>query len=99
MTIQHIIELIAIVMGSNWLGSFLLQILQEHKKKKTPLEEMILALGRDRLLYLAKKYRDGIPADEYENFYAMFTAYLKLGGNSQVKKRCEEVLKKPLKEV
>ena len=55
---------------------------------------MVLALCRDRLLHLAKSYlKEGeIPNDEYENFHELYDAYTGFGGNSMVKKLCEEAL-------
>ena len=98
MTIEQILELIAIVLGSNWLGAFLLELYKNKKKKKSPLERMILSLGRDRLLFNAKVYikMGGIPEDEYESFSQMFQDYAALHGNSTVAKLCKEALGLPI---
>lgn len=60
---------------------------------------MLLSLGRDRLLRLAKKYNrlKSIPEDEVENFQAMYDAYVSMGGNTIVKRLCEDALKLPIR--
>ncbi len=66
--------------------------------EKRPRDRMILAMGRRQLLEDAKGYIDagGIPEDEFDVFDAEYKAYIAMGGNSKVKKLCEEALKLPL---
>ena len=68
------------------------QWLMTKRKKNSPSDNMLLALGRYRLNHLCKRYlRLGeIPEDEYESFIAMGEAYKGLNGNSYVKKLFEE---------
>lgn len=76
---EQIIELIAIVFGSQWFGLLLNNVYQDRRKKKkrTPVEEMVLALVRERLLILSKKYIQlgGIPEDEVATFKELYKAY------------------------
>lgn len=77
---EHTIELIAIVFGSQGLWVLVNNIYQDHKKKKkekTPLEKMVIALVRDKLLVLSKKYikMGGIPEDEVATFKELYKAY------------------------
>lgn len=60
---------------------------------------MLLAIGRDRLLFLCKKYiaLGTIPDDEYESFIEMGYAYIKMKGNSKVKHLFEKAEKLPLR--
>ena len=98
MSTETIITLIGIVTGSSWLGQLILEVYKSHRKKRTPLEELTLAIGRRNLLELCKKYlkHGSIPEDEYEAFTKLGEAYLKMGGNSRVKKLYQECLALPL---
>lgn len=73
-------------------GNGFWQWLMTKRKKKSPADEMLLAIGRERLNFLCKKYlkQGEIPEDEYESFRAMGEAYIRMGGNSMVKKLFEE---------
>lgn len=95
-----ILSLAGIILASNGLWTLLLKIYENRTKEKTPMENMILAVGRDRLLYLAKYYISigFIPEDSYEAFDEMGKAYLSMGGNSLVKKKYEEALALPVQE-
>lgn len=50
--------------------------------------DMTLALTRDKVLFLSKKYLEKgfIPEDEFETFISLGEAYLRAKGNSKVKK-------------
>lgn len=69
-------------------------------RKKTPQDKMLLAIGRDRLLFLCKQYKrkEFIPEDEYEAFTSMGDAYIEMGGNSTIKKLYLECKNLPLKD-
>lgn len=69
-------------------------------RKKTPQDKMLLAIGRDRLLFLCKKYKANgyIPEDEFEAFTAMGDAYIEMGGNSTIKKMYGDCKNLPLKD-
>lgn len=80
------------VAGACFGGNGFWQWVMTRKKKKTPTDTMVLAIGRDRLNVLCKKYlKEGeIPEDEYESFIAMGDAYIGMGGNSKVRKLFDE---------
>lgn len=91
MSMELIMSLLVAVLASNGLWTLILRLYDSHKKTKTPQEKMILAIGRDRLLFLSQKYEKlgGIPEDEFENYKAMGEAYIDMGGNSRVKRHYE----------
>ena len=87
-TLVALIGIFAACLGSNGFWQWLMM----KRKKNSPSDNMLLALGRYRLNHLCKRYlRLGeIPEDEYESFIAMGEAYKGLNGNSYVKKLFEE---------
>lgn len=87
-TVIAMVGIIAACLGGNGFWQWLMT----KRKKKTPTDEMVLALGRERLNFLCKKHLSNgeIPEDEYESFKAMGEAYIGMGGNSMVKKLFEE---------
>ena len=86
---EHLVEIIAIVFGSQGLWVLINNVYQERKKKKekTPSERMVLALVREKLLRLSKKYikNGGIPEDEVSTFKELYKTYIESGGNTNVK--------------
>ena len=87
-TLVALVGIFAACFGSNGFW----QWLKNKKKRNSPSDNMLLALGRYRLNHLCKRYlRLGeIPEDEYESFIAMGEAYKGLNGNSYAKKLFEE---------
>jgi len=57
--------------------------LKSRKGKLSPAERLTMAMGRDRLIFVSKRYlKQGyIPEDEYDMFIDMGEAYLAMGGN------------------
>lgn len=53
------------------------------KGKLTRSERLTMAMGRDRLIFMSKRYiKQGyIPEDEYDMFIEMGESYLDMGGN------------------
>lgn len=97
MTDQIIVALIGVfgvTLGSNGLWEYI-----KTKKKRTPAENMTLALGRDRLLFLSKHYLDKgyIPLDELKSFTELGDAYIEMKGNTEVKTLYYETLELPKK--
>lgn len=86
---DNITTIILAIFASTGFWSFISQIVNNHKKKKTPQEQMIMAIGRDRLLYLSKAYmaKGYIPDDEFDNFKLMGEAYIAMDGNTSVKRK------------
>lgn len=86
MNYETILTLIGIVLGSNWLGQFLMELYKSKTKKKTPSEVILKALARNHLLQRAERYHSigYIPSDEYDDIIEEFEAYEKLNGNGRV---------------
>ena len=86
MTTELFIQLVAIVLGSNWLGGFLTELYKSKKKKKTPIEVILKALARVHLLQCADRYREQgyINKEEYEDVMEEYRAYKALDGNGLV---------------
>lgn len=100
MNTDTVIQLIAIVLGSNWVGSMLLELYKQKKKKKTPAEIILKCISRSHLLQTAERYKAQgfIDADEYDDIFEEYKAYSDLDGNGRVKREYEGELKKlPIK--
>lgn len=99
MTTENMISLIAIILGSNWLGQFLMKIYETKSKKKTPIDVIIRSLARRDLLKTAEDYLDQgyIPSDEYDDFVKEYQAYKDLDGNGKVEKLVTQAMNLPLK--
>lgn len=99
MTTESMIQLIAIILGSNWLGQFLMEVYKSKSKKKTPIEVIIRALARRDLLKTADDYIDRgyIPSDEYDDFVKEYKAYKDLDGNGKVEKLVTIAMDLPIK--
>lgn len=95
---EQMLQLIAIILGSNWLGSFLMELYKSKTKKKTPTQIIIRALARRDLLKSASDYIDSgaIPSDEYDDFVGEYHAYKDLKGNGKVERIVSEALKLPI---
>lgn len=95
----QILTILGLILASNGLWDFLKTFVKSKRKRKNPQELMMLALGRDRLLHLCKKYikLGYIPQDEYESFVELGDAYLKMHGNSIVKHLLDRAKKLPIK--
>lgn len=73
--------------------------LKSRRKKMTPYEQVTMAIGREKLNKLSKKYikMEYIPEDEFESFKELGEAYLEAGGNTMVKELYLEAVKLPKK--
>ena len=96
---ENLVTIAVAVLASNWFGAVLKDIIDSRSKKRKPTDEMLLALVRRQLLGDAKHYieKGFIPEDEYEAFSMLFGVYINRGGNSTVKRICEEALKLPIR--
>lgn len=96
---EQTIALLVAVFASTGFWTFLSKLI-ERKHTPTPFENVVLALGRYRLLKLNKYYRDmgRIPNDDYETYISLGESYISAGGNSLVKKGFEENRKLPVKD-
>lgn len=92
MNYETILTLIGIVLGSNWLGQFLMEIYKSKKKKKTPAEIILKSLSRSHLLQCANRYMEQgyIDSEEYDDIFEEYDAYEKLDGNGRVKREYGE---------
>lgn len=92
MNTQNMIEIIALILGSNWLGQFLIELWRAKKKKKTPAEVILKCLSRRDLLAQAERYKEQgyIDKDEYDDVFEEFKAYEALNGNGRVKREYGE---------
>lgn len=100
MNTETILELIAIVLGSNWIGSTLLELYKQKKKKHTPTEIILKCISRSHLLQTAERYKSQgyINEEEYDDIFEEYKAYVDLDGNGRVKREYEDELKKlPIK--
>ena len=91
---DNITTIVLAIFASTGFWAFISQVYTAHKKMKTPQDEMLLALGRDRLLHLSKEYmsKGYIPDDEYDTFKAMGEAYIAMDGNSSCKRKYLEAI-------
>lgn len=91
---DNVTTIVLAIFASTGFWAFIQKVYDSRKKRKTPQDLMLLALGRDRLLYLSKKYlgMHYIPDDEYESFKDMGEAYIALDGNSKVKRKYLEAI-------
>lgn len=92
MSIETIITLVGIVLGSNWLGAFLTEVYRQKKKKKTPAEIILKALSRSHLLQAAARYKEQgfIDVEEYDDIFEEYDAYVALDGNGRVRREYGE---------
>lgn len=92
MNYETILTLIGIVLGSNWLGQFLMEVYRSKSKRKTPTEVILKSLSRSHLLQCASRYKEQgfIPEEEYDDIFEEYDAYEKLKGNGRVKREYGE---------
>ena len=97
---MNVMTIVVAIFASTGFWQFILAIYNNKTKKKTPMENMVLALGRDKLLDANKKYRKMgfIPEDDFETYIGLGEAYEKMGGNTLVRKGFEENRKLPVRE-
>lgn len=99
MITSKLIVTLVVVVGSIFASNGFWDWLKTKRKKMTPYEEVTIALGRERLNVLCKRYiKFGyIPEDYYESFKALGDAYIDAGGNTKVKALFEDAMKLPRK--
>lgn len=92
MSYETILTLVGIVLGSNWLGQFLMEIYKTKRKKKTPTEIILKSLARSHLLDRAEQYKEQgfIDSEEYNDIFEEYEAYRDLDGNGQVRREYGE---------
>lgn len=92
MNAEIMIQIVALILGSNWLGQFAIEYYKSKKKKKTPAEVILKCLSRRDLLAQAERYKEQgyIDKDEYDDVFEEFKAYEALNGNGRVKREYGE---------
>lgn len=81
-----ILAVVVAAFGSTGLWTLINTIVQAHieKKKKNPVQDMVLGLGYDRLVHVCNKYiRQGwIDQDDLRDISKyLYIPYIELGGN------------------
>ena len=92
MNTETLIQITALILGSNWLGQFILEVYRQRKEKKTPQGIILKSLSRSHLLSCAVRYKEQgyIDADEYDDIFEEYNAYIDLDGNGRVKREYGE---------
>ena len=81
------------MLASNGLFAFITFLISRHdQKKETPERIMLKALGADRLGILLRDWMhsDIRLASEWNTIEDLYDGYIKLGGNSEIKKLYQE---------
>ena len=81
------------MLASNGLFAFITFLISRHdQKKETPERIMLKALGADRLGILLREWMhsDIRLASEWKTIEDLYDGYIKLGGNSEIKKLYQE---------
>lgn len=96
MTTQDVILVVSAILASSGLWAIMSKILD----KPSTNTQMLIGLGHDRIVHLAKVYieRGWVTVEEYENLhYYLFTPYVKIGGNGTAKGLMNKVDQLPIK--
>jgi hypothetical protein len=89
------------MLASNGLFAFITFLISRHdQKKETPERIMLKALGADRLGVLLRDWMhsDIRLASEWKTIEDLYDGYIKLGGNSEIKKLYKEAQEIPTTE-
>lgn len=102
-----VLSIVCALLGSGFMG-FLQFMITRHDNEKDKkdekldnIQEMLIGLGHDRIIYLGSVYiKNGyITKEEYSNLNDyLYIPYTNLGGNGTAKKVMDEVKDLPLKE-
>ena len=93
MEMTLVVQLVGIVLGSNVLFEFIKWIVERlDKKKQSPERLMLKALGEEKLGKMLRKWMhsDVRLADDWRIIEALYTGYMALGGNGEIRKLYEE---------
>lgn len=89
------------ILASNGLFAFIQFLISRHdQKKETPEKVMLKALGADRLGVLLRDWMhsDIRLASDWKIIEDLYDGYIKLGGNSEIKKLYKEAQEIPTTE-
>ena len=100
MDLQHILTIVTVVFASTGFWTFLNSYIERKTRKRSDLEEGVLALLHDRIYELAKAYlaKCSISDGDHKNLDVMYKVYHKMGGNGTAEKLVRDVDKLPIKE-
>jgi len=102
LVIELVISVILGFIASSGFWGFLMHKMDKREKEDAKLkmmEEMLIGLGHDRVMYLGTSFIDRgyITSDEYENLHDyLYTPYEKMGGNGSAKHIMDKVDKLPI---
>lgn len=93
MSANLVVQLIGVVLGSNFLFEFIKWLVERiDKKKESPERLMLRALGEEKLGILLRDWlhSDVRLADDWRIIENLYTGYKALGGNGEITKLYEE---------
>lgn len=96
-----VVQLIGIVLGSNFLFEFIKWLVERRDKRNDSPERMMLrALGEEKLGFMVRDWlhADVRLADDWRIIENLYTGYKALGGNGEIKKLYEEAKEIPTTE-
>ena len=90
---KEILEFLGIVVGAIFASGGFWTWVSDKRHKRTPSDDMILALGHDKIYYLCRRYlREGeIKHSEYDNLLHLYKPYKEMGGNGTAEKLMKEI--------
>lgn len=94
--LQTVVTVLCSFIASTGFWSYV----QKKDSKKDNMNEMLIGLGHDRIVYIGMNYinRGYITQDEYENLYNyLYIPYKKMGGNGSAERVMNEVNKLELR--
>lgn len=93
--IVALIGFVAAVLAGNGLWDFI----KSRTSKPSALEAMVLALGRERLLRLSRRYIEQgyVPEEDFDTLVKLGEAYIAMGGNSTVRHYYQQAIELPRK--
>lgn len=95
MTISLLLKFVVTMFGSLGFWELLKYLISSRKTKKTAEAEGILALLHNELYPVIEKvyFRGKVGYEEFDNLTHLYEPYIKLGGNSTLKRRYEDIAK------
>lgn len=95
---KEVLVIIGAVLACNGFWTFITSTLDKKRKKRTPLENGVIAILHSTLFSKGKCYilRGSITTDELEDLTEMYNSYHNLGGNGTGTKIYNDCCKLPL---
>lgn len=97
---EIVMTIIGAVFASTGFWTFLNNIVQDKRTKKSVERTALLGLLHDKVYFLCKEYikKGYTTIEEYDNLTYLYTPYEKLGGNGTGKRLYEQVKGLPIRE-